>query len=401
MDYNQYRAEITKRSLPKELAVAESEYRLRVDKVQKLLDDKGLDVLLVTFSPNVCYLSGYQGLGTGSNCCLLVPRETDPILQVHELEIGPAVLSSWIKDVRRGVIWTNPGSVIDELAGVLKERRLEGKRIGVETKRLGLPIDVYEGLKHALPDATFVDASDVVAQLRTIKSPAERDLMRRAAQITKKGLAAVLPVIKPGITDNQIAAVILQTMVNEGSEYFSTQPCISGAYRAGISHTTFKRTPIQVGQTVILEFGAVYERYTSAIAHTVAIGKPSATIEKLARLSNQTLDLLFQTVKPGRTAHDVAREVGAGLKGISDEAYGGSLFGYAIGLGAPPTWSEELYHIREGVEHELKPGMTFHSPIGLRIPGSTGVSFSETWVITEQGCEILTKHDRQLTVVAG
>jgi len=393
-----------KRSLPKELAFAESEYRLRVDKVRELMGEKGLDVLLVTFSPNVCYLSGYQGLGTGSNSCLIVPGEGEPILQVHELEVGPAVLSSWVKDIRRGVIWTDPAAMTGELVGLLKEGRFEGKRIGVETKRLGLPIDIYEGVKSALPDATLIDASDVVPQLRMIKSPAELDHMRRAAQITKKGLAAALPVIKPGITENQIAAVILQTLVNEGSEYFSTQPCISGAYRAGISHTTFKRTPIQVGQTVILEFGAVYERYTSAIAHTVAIGKPSSAVEKMAKLSNETLDLLLHTVKPGRIAHDVAREVGAfrsrELKEISADVSYGGVFGYAIGLGAPPTWSEEIYHIREGIEQELMPGMTFHSPLGLRIPGTTGVSFSETWVVTEQGCEVLTKHDRELTVVA-
>lgn len=398
MDYKQYIKDLTNRDVTKELAFAESEYRLRVEKVRKVMDQRDLDVLLVTFAPDLSYLSGYQSFGTGWYSCMILPREGEPLLHMHGLEIGPTMLTSWVKDIR-AVRWGDNDGVAGDLAEILKEQGLERKRIGIETKRPGLSIDVYEGLKRALPDATLVEASDVVAQPRMIKSPAELDFMRRSAQITNKGLAAVLPVIKTGMTDNQIAAVLYQTLVNEGSEYFSTQPIVSAGPRSGIGHTTFRRTPIAAGDTVILEFGAAYQRYTSAIFHTVAIGKPSSSVEKRAKIINETLDLLLHTVKPGRNAHDVAVEVGAGLNEISPIPSSSRMYGYSIGLGLPPTWSEDIYFIREGIELELKPGMTFHSPIGNRIPGTPGVGFSETWVVTETGCEILTPHERELSVV--
>jgi Xaa-Pro dipeptidase len=398
MDYAQYLKELTSRPIPKEMAFPESEYRRRADTIRGYMDDRGLDALLVTFVPNVCYLSGYQAFAADLYAGMLLPREGAPVLQVVELEIPGALLSGWIDDVR-GIKWTDPDAVTTALAGLVKERRLDGKRIGVETRRSGLNVDVYEGLKRALPSATFVDASDLVVRARLIKSAGELDHMRTAARITKAGIAAALKAIRPGVTENDIASAGFQTLVKEGSEYFSSQPIVAGAHRTGWVHSSFKRTPIQPGETVILEFGAAYHRYTGAIMHTAAVGEPSAPVQRLVKASQETLDILFQTVKPGRTADEVAREAGAALKDIGAEAYFTGMYGYSIGLGFPPTWREGITYVANGIDQPLRPGMTFHSPISLRIPGKVGIGFSETWVVTETGCELLTEHDRTLTVV--
>lgn len=399
MDFKQFLKRHTDQPIPKELAFAESEYRLRVDKIRKSMTDKSLDVLLVTFVPNVCYLSGYEATsGWSKYACMIIPAEGDPVLQVMELDAPVAMIHSWVNDVQ-GYSWTNPVAKVHELVGLLKDRRLDGKRIGVETKLFGLSVDFYQELKRALPDATFVDVSDVVIRTRAVKSPAELDYMRRSSEITKKALAAVLPVIKPGITENDVAAVIYQTLISEGSEFFTMQPTVAANHRAGWMHTSFKRTPIETGGVVLLEFGAVYNRYTSALLHTVAVGKPSPDVREFARITNEALDLLFKTVKPGRIGHDVAVEIGAGLKEISARAYNFGVFGYSVGVGLPPSWAEDGFLIREGNEQEFRPGMTFHSPITLRIAGVNVVGFSETWAVTESGCEVLTKHDRHLTIV--
>jgi Xaa-Pro aminopeptidase len=398
MDYAQYLKELTSRPIPKEMAFPESEYRRRADTVRGYMADRGLDALLVTFVPNVCYLSGYQAFAADLYAGMLLPLEGAPVLQVVELEIPGALLSGWVEDVR-GIKWTDPDAVTPALAGLVKERRLDGKRIGIEPRRSGLSMDVFEGLKRALPGATFLEASDLVVRSRLIKSAGELDHMRTAARITKAGIAAALKAIRPGVTENDIASAGFQTLVKEGSEYFSSQPIVAGAHRTGWVHASFKRTPIQAGQTVILEFGAAYHRYTGAIMHTAAVGEPSAPVQRLVKASQETLDVLFQAVKPGRTADEVAREAGAALKDIGAEAYFTGMYGYSIGLGFPPTWREGITYVAEGINQPLRPGMTFHSPISLRLPGKVGVGFSETWAVTETGCELLTEHDRTLTVV--
>ncbi|PTT70787.1 M24 family metallopeptidase [Arthrobacter sp. HMWF013] len=397
MDFNTYVKDLTSRPLTKELSFSESEYRSRIEEVRKVMDERNLDVLLITHAPSLSYLSGYQSFGTSWASCLILPREGEPVLNMHGLEIGTAMLTSWIKDIR-GVSWSYGGTA-DQIAGIVKEFTLGNQRVGIQGKRAGLSVELYEGLKAALPGVTLVEASDVVERPRLIKSEAELNYMRQAAQITKKGLAAVLPVIKAGVTDNDIAAVIYETLIAEGSEYFSIQPIVSAGERNTVIHTTFRRTPVQAGETVILEFGATYERYTSPLMHTVAIGTPAPEFEDRARIVNETLDRLFEAVKPGRSAHDVAREVGVGMSKISTLPAASHVYGYSLGIGMPPSWTEDTLYIREGIEQELKPGMTFHSPIVPDVPGEPGVGFSETWVVTETGCEVLTKHDRDLTVV--
>ena len=73
-------------------------------------------------------------------------------------------------------------------------------------------------------------------------------------------------------------------------------------------------------------------------------------------------------------------------------------FGHSVGLGLAPTWIEGSLEIAEGIDRPLRPGMILHSPISLRIAGKTGVAFSETWLVTETGREVLTKGKPELTV---
>ena len=75
------------------------------------------------------------------------------------------------------------------------------------------------------------------------------------------------------------------------------------------------------------------------------------------------------------------------------------MFGYSVGLSFPPTWREGKFMIAEGVHQPFVPGMTFLSPITLRLPGTTGIGFTETFAVTERGCELLTARDRALVVV--
>ncbi|RWD66339.1 MAG: aminopeptidase P family protein [Mesorhizobium sp.] len=398
MDFKEFIKDITNLNVPKDFAFEESEYRQRIANVRKVMDERDLDVLLVTFAPDLSYLSGYRSFGTGWYTCMVLPREGDPVLHMHQLEIGPTILTSWVKDIR-GVRWSFLDGVGTELADILNELGLESKRIGLETKRPGISIDVRDDLQRALPRATFIEASDVVAQPRRYKSPTEIEYMRKSAEITNKALSTLLSQIHANMTDNQVAAILSNTMLNEGSEYFSIQPIVSAGSASSIGHTTHRRIPINTGETMIMEFGAAYQRYTSAVYHTVAIGKPSAEIVNRAKIINETLDALFEVAKPGRTCHDIARELRVGMDTITRAPSAQRIYAYAIGLGMPPTWSEDIYYIREGVELELKPGMTFHSPISAREASMPGVGFSETWLVTETGCEILTKHDRQLTVV--
>ncbi len=397
MNFKQYLQELTSRPIPKELAFPETEYRGRLDKVRSLMAERELDALLVTEVPNVCYLSGYDTFVPNNFSCLTLSAEREPTLQVAEFEIPGALLNSWVKDVR-ATRFNDPDAVVKEFSGILREHKLDGKRIGLETRLPGINVDVYEGLKSALPGATFVDASDLVYRARVVKSPAELAYMRKAAGIAKKGIVDAVAAVRSGVSDFEIASAAYATLAREGSEFFSCQPCVVGSHRTGWIHTSQRGTRLKRGDTVMMEVGAFVRRYVGAVMHTVSIGEPSKDVLRLVKASNDTLNLIAETVRPGRTAHEVATTVKKGLADVTAEAYSTGMFGYAVGLSFPPTWREGRFMIAEGVHEPLVANMTFLSPITLRLPGVLGIGFTETMTVTETGCEVLTVRDRTLAI---
>lgn len=129
------------------------------------------------------------------------------------------------------------------------------------------------------------------------------------------------------------------------------------------------------------------------------MGRPSDRLRRLADAALATLALLYENVRAGRTADEVARAAAKGLRDVDPEVYLSEYHAYPVGLGFPPEWSEHSVWIVEGSEEMLRPGMTFHGVRSLRVPGLMAAGFSETIAVTETGCEILTPHRRELAVV--
>jgi Xaa-Pro aminopeptidase len=173
-----------------------------------------------------------------------------------------------------------------------------------------------------------------------------------------------------------------------------------GAHRAGWIHTSQRGLRVEVGQTVVMEMGAFCHRYVSAVMHTVAVGDPSPAVMRLVKAAHHTLELVQKAVRPGRSAHDAASEIKKGLDPVHEEAYSTGMFGYAVGLSFPPTWREGTFMIAEGVDQTFSPGMAFLTPVTLRYPGQVGVGFTDTFIVTESGCQALTARDRSLKIVA-
>jgi Xaa-Pro aminopeptidase len=93
MDYRQYLKELTSRPIPKEAAFPESEYRRRAAAVRGFMAEADLDALLVTFVPNVCYMTGYHAFAADLFACMVLPAVGEPTLQVTEFEIPGALLT--------------------------------------------------------------------------------------------------------------------------------------------------------------------------------------------------------------------------------------------------------------------------------------------------------------------
>jgi Xaa-Pro aminopeptidase len=253
-------------------------------------------------------------------------------------------------------------------------------------------------LRDALPHAELVDGSGFVSTVKITKSQKEIEYLREAARITDAGILAAIEAAGAGKTDNDVAAAGNQALFEAGSEYMCLSPIVTSGRRSGILHSTHKRIPLAKGDSLCMEFGASFQRYTSPMMRTVSIGKPEPDIARLANACLTALNNVIATMKPGITADEVAK---AGWDGIDmagpDLVFHGA-FAYAVGAGFPPGWGDSTAGISLGNFTRLQPGMVFHHPVALRRIGEYGTMFSETTLITDDGCEALTNVERKLFI---
>ncbi|MBT5415067.1 MAG: aminopeptidase P family protein [Rhodospirillaceae bacterium] len=376
-----------------------AEHEARLAAVHAAMAGNELDLLLISHHCDLNWLTGYDGFGVGNHAVLALPREGAPLLHSTTMEIPAAVMNTWIEDIVLGS-WAHPGGMGGELAKLLKTRGLDRGRIGLQPRRAGLRADTYQALLGGLDGADPVDASDLVGRLRLVKSPAEIDCLRRAAAITEAGVAASFAAIGPGATDNDIVRAGFDAMLAAGSDFLAIQPIATTGVRTGGGHQTHRRVPLVEGDLVFLEYGGNFKRYTAPLMRMASFGAPPDGADKVVEACLATLQAVLDGVRPGRSCDDVAREARAAHRAVDDESYIAGVYGYHVGVGYPPTWADSIGFIAEGVEDELRPGMTFHLPLAFRLPGRFGIGISETILVTEDGCEALTSYPRELRRIA-
>ena len=382
--------------IPNEMAFPQAEYDRRIAAARAAMDRDRLDLLLVHSLPNICYLTGFQTPLADWYHCLILPRQGAPVLQLCDTEL--AQMHTAIGTMHT-VLWEQMDAAADQLVALLGTLGAHGARIGIETRRPGLNPFTDHHLRGALSQARFVDATDLVLKVRAVKSPAEIACLREAARLSSLGMEAAIGAIRPGATENDICAAAMHAIVRAGGEYFCIDPIVRAGPRSGVTHATAKRGAIRPGDAVLMEFGAVFQRYCAPLLRTAVIGTPSPALRRLCDTSLRAMDLLYQHLRPGRPMGEVARAATKALADIEPTVKMRGYFGYAVGIGFPPSWVERSVEIAEGRQELLQPGMTFHTHRSMRVPGVMGVGFSETIVITDAGFEILTSHPRRLAIL--
>lgn len=398
MDAEEFGKKLAESSGQTGMIFPKSEYEQRMANVREKMRVEGFDALLVTDHSNLFYLTGYYSFGSGNHTCLVLPLDGEPILQVCSLEIAAAVVNTWVTNVVISTwqhLYSGRFGAGVQLAEIIRDMGLETKRVGMETARRGLLVSVYRALKDHLPNTDLIDASMLVDELTYVKSPLELDCMRKAGEYTVAGINGSYAAARAGITDNDIARAGYDAMIASGSEFMSVQPIVTSGVRTSFLHQTYRRVDIHENDIVFLEYGGCHHRYTTPLMRTIVIGKPTDHMLRVTDTVEAVLCAVIEGLKPGRTFHDVVMDAKKAHADDDDDVHFFGSYGYGIGIGFPPTWGGSL-HVIEGNERAVVPGMTFHLPICLPVPGKFNVAISESVVIADNGCEMIAKHPRQL-----
>jgi Xaa-Pro dipeptidase len=372
------------------------EFETRLDRVRAALEARGDDALLIFAPEHLFYLTGYQTFAGRTYGALLVPLRGAPVLILRFLESFLAGLYSEVAEV---VTYDDHADPLEVTAAAVTQRGLGRARLAFEEGAVGLSAATRRRLGVLLDGAVVRDGTEIVEGLRRVKSPREIGRMREAARITAAGMGAAVEACRVGVTENDVAAAAMDVMVRAGSEYFPCDPIVTSGFRAGIPHTTFERRRLDPGDTVLLEMTGVFGRYVAPLMRAVSLGEPSARVRRMADLCLDGLRQAIAAVRPGVTSG----EVDEACRRVMEEAGMYEAFrkrtGYSVGFAFPPNWNEgHLISLRKDDPTPLSAGMVFHMPPALRDYGVSCVGFSETVLVTDHGCEVLTAFPRELAV---
>jgi Xaa-Pro dipeptidase len=382
--------------LPFGLPFEIGEYHDRMKRVKTAMAEAGLDLLMVTSPENIYWLTGYRTTGYYVYQIFLLPLEGTPQFVTSRLEHECVRALSWIKTGLTVFMGE------DEVAITLQGCEATGadcKQIGYEERGFWLPPRILDAVRAAWGRGATMPAGHVLENARRIKSAAEIEAIREATRIASTGMKAGLEAVSPGRTENQVAGDIYQALMHEGGEHPAGGPYVVTGPRSAVTHMLPERAVIEAGHTVYFEVGGCYKRYSGSLMRMASVGKPGNEAAHRAATSIEALEAMLETIRPGVTPQDVDRAGRTIMKkgGMGDEFRHRA--GYSLGVAFAPGWGEGLVDdIAEGNERPLEAGEVFHLVPMAGFRGTGNMGFSETVLVTDNGCEALTNAPRQLHI---
>ncbi|MEM9497292.1 MAG: Xaa-Pro peptidase family protein [Pseudomonadota bacterium] len=379
---------------PDELCFPETTFAARLAPVQADLARTGLAGVLIFDPENMFWLTGYQTIGYFTFQAMFVPASGQPLIVTRIVNRDVARALPTISDA---IAVSDTEDHIDVLARVLRRSAPHGP-VGYESKSRYLNVHDHARLSEAA-GPVLLPWDGCIEAHRLIKSAEELDRIRQAARCVEAGMEAAIAAIAPGTTDNAVAAALYQGSIAAGSEYIGHPPMVVSGTRSALCFALWRRKTIERGDVVLLEGAGCIDRYHAIMARTAIVGPPEDRHKAAAEALIDVLETAVSTIRPGVTAGEVDRICRARMEARGFGASFRSRTAYGIGIGFPPNWAEgHIYAIRPEDPLVLRANMTFHV-IPTLFFDSFGMAISDSVVVTDSGCDVLTRAPRDLIVV--
>jgi Xaa-Pro aminopeptidase len=388
-------------------AIPREEFRDRQDRARKAARDAGLDGLVVysrgggpvDMCADVLYLTNHYsqqpyvadhvGIGTArSHGVVVLPVEGPSILIVD--------IPWWRRDVVVADAVRASIHVTDRVGEALRGAGLVGKRVGVVGASY-MSAAAYLGLQSVAGGTELVRHDALVESLRLVKTPAEQDLIRRAADIGNRAVDAIMDAAVAGATEADCAAAGYQVVVGEGATMYDA-PCASGPWSHLFtwgrlpSHDAVR--PMEAGDLFHVDCYGAYGGYFWDFGRTRVVGdQPTERQRDMLEATIEGVETVCSAITPGRTAGEVyaaaeewmsANPVVASIPEVEPETEGFPAVGHGIGMSWEAPW------LMRDDPTPLEPGMWLAVEMLFGHPDLGGTFMEHNGLVTEDGFEVLT-----------
>jgi Xaa-Pro dipeptidase len=362
----------------------------KLENLQAILREQQVDCLALIPGPNFRYMTGLELHLMERPTVGFFPAEGEPAFVLPGLERSR--FEQAVSFEAQAFTYEDGESPQDAFRRAMMALP-EIQRIAVE--HLQMRVLELKLVQRHVPTAFMLNADPLMDQLRLIKHPDEIARIREAIAISEAALGDVLPDIRPGMSERDIANRLLVAQLNRGGGPVPFEPLVQSGPNAADPHGTPGDRLVQSGEMLLIDFGTTNGGYASDITRTFMVGeKPSDRFRAVYEAVKAANAAGRAAAKPGVPC----REVDQAARAVIDQAGFGDYFihrtGHGLGLGA-----HESPSVDSSNQTPLEAGMVFTVEPGIYIPGEIGVRIEDDVLITDDGSESLTTYTRDLTVI--
>jgi Xaa-Pro aminopeptidase len=367
--------------------ISPQEYQTRIEKLQKLAADSGLDVFIVSEEESILYLSGIPFVPLERPFFILVYPDRDPDLLVPMLERDYLSQANFKHTIN--TYWDYPAPPEDSWMEQLRHHIQDCKSVGIE---ISAPVKIQQAIQDFTPTPF-----DFIEQLRLVKSPDEIKMIRYAAKYADQAVENVISAAYYGVSMLELfrqgGSVQLNMLKEIGFNAF-TSSVLAGAWPApgsAMPHAipnlaARHREGPHIAGGLIRAHG-----YTAESERTFFLSPPSETLKQAFADMREARRRAFELARPGASCAEIDEAANGYLR---DQGYAENLrhrTGHGFGLS-----THEGPYVSAGSTEILEPGMLISIEPGIYLPEIGGVRHSDTVLITESGYESLTVYPRDL-----
>ncbi|MCI5957689.1 MAG: aminopeptidase P family protein [Clostridiales bacterium] len=354
------------------------------ERVKRLLETMCLsehEGVLVYNPSNMFYLSGYTGeglvLASQKHCAIVTDfRYTE---QAETQAPGFEVLM------------TGNNKSHEEIVGELCAAQ------GIDTLYYEddyITVRTMEKCRASIHGVEWKTVGAAVELLREQKDEHELALIAEACRITGDAFERILPSIKEGMTEKELALMLDFDMMTHGASKPSFSTIVAAGANGSLPHAVPGDYKLRRGDMITMDFGARYGNYCADMTRTVALGQPSDEMKKVYGIVLDAQKMAQDAVAAGKVCRDIDSIARDYIYSHGYEGRFGHGLGHSVGIDIHenPRFSQPCTAV-------LKPGQVMTVEPGIYLPGVGGVRIENSVVVREGGCEVLTKPTRELIIL--
>lgn len=342
---------------------------------------QGIDGALITSEQNRRYLTGFP---SSAGLVLVTHTAAYFLTDFRYIEAASRTI--------QGMECIEYKKVSETLSNMVSRHGL--LRLALEDE--GLTCAEHKRIEKMLPDTELCGdiLDNLLGELRLTKTPEELDKIRQAQELTDYGFEYILPFIRPGRTEKEVALELEFAIRKKGAECVAFDFIVVSGANSSLPHGVPSDKVIERGDFVTMDFGAVIDGWHSDMTRTIAVGECS---DEQRRVYQTVLEAQKAALKVLRAGYSCVKGDAAARDVIAAAGYG-DCFGHGTGHGVGMEIHEEPRLSPSAGDEALRAGSIVTVEPGIYLPGKFGVRIEDMVYITRDGCEDLTKSPKELII---